>query len=230
MVCHPAGPGTSTSLMGAMGSTRICTLVLLIALLAACSPTPPDRRPQAEALAGELRVLPAVQSVRADVVDSPAQDLVAVRIGVEANGDITADQIAAVVERYLDGLSDVDYTGYRTELRVTSASSLFAVESNDPRITNGPEVVAQSRSWAGARREFPDASIHLTAAVVHPPVQFGLDGGPPAHRPPPDVGHGAFGDMELPDPADYRTLSDTVTRMAARFPDLAAGGWTFLTG
>jgi hypothetical protein len=161
--------------------------------------------------------MPGVVSASSDLTDSIPLGDVHFWLSVEVAEDVTADQVAALTARYLDGLRSADYSGYQTELDVHRGWALFAVDSGQRRVDNADQIVGQARDWVALRREFRGATVKLRSAVVHPTVAAPTDA---------DRGHPVLGSIEFPDAADYSAVSAAVTTLGERFPQLAGGTWT----
>jgi hypothetical protein len=208
-----------------------CVAAVVLVLLAACSANLPDRRPQADQLTGQIRGMPGVVATSDDVADSVAQGLVHFWLDVEVADDVTADQLAAITSRYLDGLRAVDYSGYQTELDVRHGWNVFAVDSGQRPVINGDQVIDQARSWVAMRHEFPGATISFHATITHPPVPApSPNGGPPGQTPLPDVGHPNAGAIDLADATDYTAVIAAVATLTEKFPELSSGNWTISAG
>jgi hypothetical protein len=202
---------------------------LIVMVVAACSITAPDRRPQADQLAQQIRALPGVVAATADVANNVAQGMVYFWLTVQVADDITGDQLAAVTADYLDELHTVDYTDYQTELDVRDDRNVFVVDGDTRPVTSDGQITEQARRWVALRREFSGATLTFHATVTHPPGQTHPNGGP-GRTPAPDLGHPNTGVIELPEAADYTAVAATITALATRFPDLSAGTWTISAG
>lgn len=190
-------------------------------VLAACDVHPPDRHPQADLLTQQIRTMPGVVAVGNELADSFAQDMVYVRFDVQLADDISADHLAAITSRYLEGLRAADYTDYRTELDARrGARDVFVIDSGEGAVTNGDQIIGQARSWVAMRREFHGASIRFSATVTHPPSQQSAR----------DGGHPSVGSIELSEGADYTAVTATIATLATNFPEVAAGDWTVSAG
>lgn len=105
--------------------------MIVTVLVAACQGAPPDRRADVARLANILGRMPGVHPVSSRVTNRPAQGWVSFTVAVEPAPGITAAQLAAVIDRYLQDLQLVDYTSYRSELDVTSGWNRFAVDGGE---------------------------------------------------------------------------------------------------
>jgi hypothetical protein len=194
--------------------------VSLVVLLAACDVKVPDRRAEVDRLTQQIRGMPGVQAVSDEVADCPAQGLVYFTVYVDVADDVSGDQLAAITSRYLVGLRAVDYRGYRAELDARRNGSVFAIDSGRLPVTNGDQILAQARDWAALRHELPGATIALRATITHPGHQFPVQ----------EWGKSGIGSIDLPDPADYRTVTAAVSTMATNFAQLASLNWTISAG
>lgn len=195
-------------------------LVVLTAVLTACQAGPPDRSADVARLARLLGQMPGVQTVHHTVANRPAQDLVRFTIDVETEPGITENQFVAMVSRYLQGLTMVNYTGYHTELTAHHGSNVFAIDSGRLPLGNDQQILSQARNWVGLQREFPAATVRLRATVTHPDGRF----------PVPEWGHSDVGSIRLADAADYRDVAAAVSTLSEKFADLANLTWTISAG
>jgi hypothetical protein len=193
---------------------------VLVVALAACEPSPPDRRTDVDRLVAQIRTLPGVAAASHGFADRPAQGLVYFRIRVDVADDLTADQLAAITNRYLQNLHTPDYEGYQAELDARHGWNVFAVDSGQLPITNGDQVVSQARDWVAMRHAFPGATVSLRATITHPAGQLPIQ----------EWGHSNVGIIDLPDPADYTVVSAAVSTLAARFSQLGGLDWTISAG
>ena len=192
-------------------------LVVVALSLIGCAEVAPGRRTQADELTNQIRSMPGVLSASNDVIDTVAMGNVHFWLSVEVAEDVTADQVAAITSRYLDGLRSVDYSDYQTELDVHRGENLFAVDSGRYPVDNVDQVVSEAGDWVALRREFPSATVTLRATITHPTNVAMTEA---------DRGHPTLGSIEFPDPADYTAVTAAVTTLGARFPQLAGGTWT----
>lgn len=109
-------------------------MAIMLLAVVGCSTGVPDRRADAEALAGRIRALPGVVAATSNSAHSQAQGLIYVRIGVEVTDDITADQVADITTHYLHGIATGTFTGYQLELDVRRGG------------TSSPSTAADCRS------------------------------------------------------------------------------------
>lgn len=195
-------------------------LALVTAVLSGCHATPPDRTADVARLARLLGAMPGVQTVNHTVTNRPAQGLVRFAIDIEIADDITEDQLAAVVSRYLQDLTMVNYTGYHTELAAHHGWNVFAIDDGRLPIENARQILSQARDWVAMRREFPAATVRLRATVSHPNGRSTLQ----------EWGHSDVGSIRLADAADYRDVAAVVTTMSGKFPGLASLTWTVSAG
>lgn len=159
--------------------------------------------------------MPGVRAASDDFADNFPEGNVHFWLSVDVTDTVTAEQVAAITARYLDGLRAVDYSGYDTELDVHQGRNLFAVDSGQHVVTNTDQVVGQSRDWVVLRDEFRGAAITLRASVDHPPDKSTL----------PDRGHPSIASIDMND-SDYAAVTAAITTLGARFPQLSAGTWT----
>ena len=197
-----------------------CIVTVVAVLVGGCDANPPGRRADVDRLTQQLRTMPGVQTASDEVADSKAQGLVYLRVYVDVADDITADQLAAITSRYLQGLHAVDYTGYKAELDARRGWSVFAVDSGELPITNGDQIVQQARDWVALRHAFPGSTIGLRATVTHPKKAFPVQ----------EWGHSNVATIALPDAADYIAAAAAVNTLATAFPQLTAFGWTISAG
>jgi hypothetical protein len=201
--------------------SRVAAVALIVAVLVtACQGAPPDRRADVTRLANILGQMPGVHAVSSRVTNRPAQGWVSFTVTVEPAPDITAAQLAAVTARYLQDLHLVDYTGYRSELDVTSGWNRFAVDGGELPIVNDQQIVSQARDWVALRAQFPAATTRLRATITHPGNQSPIR----------DAGHANVAKLQLPDDADYTDAAAAAATLADRFPQLAGLTWTISTG
>ena len=196
-----------------------CALVV-VSMLTGCGQGVPDRRADAEHLTSQLRSMPGVLAATSDVADNVPQGEVHSWLSVEVAEDATADQVAAITSRYLEGLRTVDYSGYQTQLDVQRGANRYSVDSGRRAVTDVDQIVAQARDWVALRREFPSATVELRATITHPPVA----------APDLDPGHPLLGTVEFADTAGYPTVSAAMNTFGARYPQLAGGTWTIGAG
>ncbi|GAS87273.1 hypothetical protein [Mycolicibacterium brisbanense] len=200
---------------------RMAAMAALVTLLVtACQGAPPDRRADVTRLADILGRMPGVHAVSSRVTNRPAQGWVSFTITVEPAPGITAVQLAAVTDRYLQDLQLVDYSGYRSELDVTTGWNRFAVDAGELPIINDQQIIAQARDWVALREQFPTATIRLRATITHPGNQSPIR----------DAGHANIATIQLPDDADYTDAAAAAATLADRFPQLAGLTWTISTG
>ncbi|CRZ18050.1 hypothetical protein [Mycolicibacterium neworleansense] len=195
-------------------------LAFVIAVLSACHATPPDRNADVARLAGLLGEMPGVLTVGHTVTNRPAQGVVRFVVDVQTEAGITENQLAAVVSRYLQDLTMVNYTGYHTELIAHHGWNAFAVDGGRLPIGNGQQIVAQARNWVAMRREFPTAAVRLRATVTHPHGESPMQ----------EWGHSDVGSIRLADNTDYRDVAATVTALTEKFAGLAHLTWTISAG
>ena len=154
--------------------------------------------------------MPGVASASSAVGNDPKAGPSYFEVDVEATGDITPDQLAAVVSSYLDNLRAVNYAGYQGELDVRKGVSVFVVDSGGRPLTNGDQVLAQARDFSALHRQFPGSTVTFHAAISP-------EGVPPA------AGRPSAVTVELADPADYTAVADAVGALTTGFPGLSAG-------
>lgn len=195
-------------------------LALITTVLSACHATPPDRNAEVASLARLLGEMPGVQAVTHTVTNRPAQGLVGFDIDLETAEGITENQLAAVVTRYLQDLTMVNYTGYHTELTAHRGWNVFAVDGGRLPIGNDQQIISQARDWVALRREFPTATVRLRATVTHPHGGSAIQ----------EWGHADVGSIRLADSTDYTDVAAAVTTMTDRFPALATLTWTVSAG
>ncbi|MFV8050356.1 hypothetical protein [Mycobacterium sp. 48b] len=195
-------------------------LVLVTAVLSACHAESPDRSAEVARLARLLGEMPGMQKVSHTVTNRPAQGVVRFAIDVQTDPDITDNQFAAVVSRYLQDLTMVNYAGYHTELTAHHGWNVFAVDGGRQPIANDRQVITQARDWVALRREFPAATVRLRATVTHPDGRSTMQ----------EWGHSDVGSIQLADTADYTAVAATVTTLSEKFPGLAAMTWTVSAG
>lgn len=181
-------------------------LVAVLCVLTACSAQPPDRRADAEQLSAQIRAMPGVQSTAAEVADRAAEGRVYVWLTVEVDPGATAEQVAAVTDRYLQGLRSVDYSGYQTELVIAAGTSRFTLDAGARPDAADDQIVRQVRDWVVLRRELPGSTVELRAVT---PV---------------------VGSIVLPEQAGHAAVGAAVTTLAERFPPLSNGAWTLSAG
>lgn len=186
----------------------------------ACGADPPDRRPQVGELTQQIRGMPGVVGATSVVADNVPEARVYFEINVDVADDITADQLIAVTNRYLDHLHRVDYRGYQTELDVRGGGNMFVIDNNDRAITNREQITAQARDWVALRMQLRAGTVLFHATVSH-----GAD--PWTSR---DGGHPSVGTINLADNADYATVAATVTTLSSAFGELGNGNWTVSAG
>ncbi|WP_396926208.1 hypothetical protein [Mycolicibacterium sp.] len=196
------------------------SVAIMLLTLVGCSTGVPDRRADAEALAGRIRALPGVVAATSNSAHSQAQGLIYVRIGVEVTDDITAEQVADITTRYLHGIATGTFTGYQLELDVRRGWNVFAVDSGRLPIINSGQVIAQARDWATLRSQFASATVTLRATIEHP-------AGQKTER---EVGHSNLATLVFDDHADYRAVSAAVGTLSQRFPQLGGLDWTIDAG
>lgn len=214
---HPAGRGWRLR----HASIHLTGMALIVAvIMTACQAAPPDRRPHVTRLAAILGHMPGVRTVHSRVTDRPAQGWVSFTITIDPTQDITAAQLAAVADRYLQDLRLVDYTGYRSELDVIAGWNRFAIDGGDLPIVNDEQIIAQARDWVALRHQFPTATVRLRATITHPGNQSPLR----------DAGHANVATIQLPDDADYTDAATAASTLSDRFPQLAGLTWTVSTG
>src|SRR6266478_5870060 len=80
-----------------------CALVVVAVSLVGCAQVAPDRRVQAGQLTKQIQSMPGVLSATTDLTDNIPQGNVHFWLSVDVAEDITADQVAAITTRYLDG-------------------------------------------------------------------------------------------------------------------------------
>jgi hypothetical protein len=228
----PAAPTPSTparlalAIVLGMVTARRCYvrvagfLVVATMLLAGCQATPPDRRADADRLTQQLGGMPGVHAVHDEVVDKPAQGLVYFSICADLTDDITSGQLGDIVTRYLAGLAGGDYGDYQAEFDARQGANLFAVDSGRLPVANRDQIVTQARDWAAMRHGFPSATISLRATITHPRGQLPVQ----------EWGHSNRGAIDLPDTADYTSVSATVAMLANRFAGLSSLDWTISAG
>ncbi len=202
------------------GLTITLALAFVTAVLSACHATPPDRNADVARLARLLGEMPGVQTVSHTVTNRPAQGVVRFAIDVETAEGITEDQLAAVVSRYLQDLTMVNYTGYHTELAAHHGWNVFAVDGGRLPIDNAQQIISQARDWAAMRREFATATVRLRATVTHPNGRSTMQ----------EWGHSDVGSIRLADSTDYTDVAAVVTTMSGKFPGLANVTWTISAG
>ncbi|WP_133066972.1 hypothetical protein [Mycolicibacterium sphagni] len=168
----------------------------------------------------QIAAMPGVHAAREDFHDSPAQGMVDFRIDVDVSDQLTGEQAAAMVARYLVGLDSGTFRGYRAELDLRRGWNVFAVDSGDRRIANIDQLVQQARDWVALRHEFPSSTVTLRATIVHP-------SGPLAVQ---EQGRSNTASIELPDNADYAAVAAVVSTLSARFAHLAAMEWKVTAG
>ncbi|MED5816558.1 hypothetical protein VST63_29715 [Mycolicibacterium sp. 050232] len=195
-------------------------LALVTTVLSACHAGPPDRSAEVARLARLLGAMPGIHKVGHTVTNSPAQGVVRFAIDVQTDTDITENEIAAVVSRYLQDLTMVNYTGYHTELTAHHGWNVFAVDGGRQPIANDQQVITQAAEWATLRREFPTATVRLRATVAHPNGHSAMQ----------EWGHSDVGSIRLADTADYTDVAATVTTLTEKFPGLATLTWTISAG
>ncbi|MDX1874420.1 hypothetical protein SBI67_20060 [Mycolicibacterium sp. 120266] len=193
---------------------------LTAVLLSGCAATPPDRQEQVAKLADEIGHLPGVIAVSSKATNLPNQGRVNFTIDAETTVDIGADELAAIATRYLRGLREVDFSGYRTEFDAHHGWNVFAIDGGRLPIVNDDEIVAQARDWARLRHDFPTATVTLRANIAHP-------GG---RHPIQEWGHFNTGSIQLAERADYRDATVAITTLTDRYPELAALTWTVSAG
>lgn len=207
-------------------SAGIAVALAAAVLLAACAAQPSDRQDRVEQLTENIRTLPGVSAAYSNVASNGVQGPVHFRLGVDVADDVTAEELATITSRYLDGIRTLDHSGYQTELDVHGAGDVFAVDSGALPVTNPDQVIEQARQWTALRGEFSTALVTLHAAIVHPTGPAG----PGALTAGPDLGHLNYGSIELADPADYSTVADTAEALAMGYPGLNVGTWTISAG
>lgn len=200
--------------------TGLVVSTLATVLLSGCAATPPDRHTEVARLADEISHMPGVNSVSSKTTNLPNQGRVSLTIDAETAVDISADELGAVVSRYLRGLREADFTGYRTEFDAHHGWNVFAIDGGRLPIVNDEEVIAQAEDWARLRHDFPTATVTLRANIAHP------DGRQPIQ----EWGHFRTGSIQLADDTDYRDAAAAITTLTNRYPELASFTWTISTG
>lgn len=154
-------------------------------------------------------------SANDDVAHNEPQGMVFVRIYVDVDETITAEQVTEIATTYLRGIEDGRYSGYRLELDLRRGWNLFAVDSGQLPISNRGQVISQASDWVELRREFPTATVRVRATISHPNDQ----------NPEQDAGHSNVAALDLASPADYTAVVAAAHHIADRFPQLAQMDW-----
>jgi hypothetical protein len=201
-------------------SLAVATVAVAVVMVSGCVDEPPDRRTEVDGLTAQLAALPGVRATHDELSDSPAQGRVAFTIHLDVADDVTADQFAAIVGRYLQGLHAADYTGYRAELDARHGWNVFSVDSGYRPLANGDQIVEQARDWIALRHAFTGAAVTLRATVVHPDGPLAIQ----------EWGHSNAAALQLPDPADYTAVAEAVSTLSAKFADLNGLDWTISSG
>jgi hypothetical protein len=204
--------------------TRLATIGwvagVIVAVLAGCAANPPDRRADLDRLTQQIQAMAGVRAAHLEMADRRAQGLVYFTISADVADDISPDQLAAIVAGYLHSLKVIDYRGYRAEFDARHGWDEFAVDSGELPITNGDQIAAQARDWVALRDQFRGATVTMRATVTHPGDRLPIQ----------EWGHSNIARIDLPDPADYATVTATVTTLTDRFAELGGLNWTMSAG
>ena len=200
---------------------KLCSVVLALLLcVTGCQAAVPDRRTEVDRLGRLLGAIPGVQTITTDYVNDPNTGVVLYSIQAGVADNVSADQAAAIVTRYLHELGTGTYRGYTAELDLRRGWNIFAVDSGEQPIANPAQVIGQARDWVNLRHAFSAATVSLRATIAHP-------SGSPIRQ---EAGRSNVASVELADTADAATVADAVSIVAARFAHLAGMDWTVSAG
>ena len=76
--------------------------------------------------------------------------------------------------------------------------------------------VEQARDWVALRHAFTGATVTVRATIAHPDGQLAVQ----------EWGHSNIATLQLPDPADYTTVSAAMSTLGVRFTRLHGLDWT----
>jgi hypothetical protein len=200
---------------GAKSTRRWAPLLVGLLVLAACGTAPPDRRSAVDDLTRQLASMPGVAAARNTFDDDAARGPAYFEIDVDVGKNVTADQLSAITNRYLDDLQRVDYTGYRAELDVRRGDELFLVDTTGRPVTNREQILGQARSWVALSEAFPGSAVRLRATTSHADSKAPIP---------------SSGTIQLPEESDYTAVAAAVNTLATSFADLVAGEWTINAG
>lgn len=204
------------------GGTRLRRAAICVAIMASlvplsgCDTRVPDRRDDVDRLSAQLGSMPGVQAAHADYANHWAEGAVMFAIHLDATESLTADELASVVDTYLQNLASGRYRDYHTELEVRRGWNVFAVDSSDRPIANTAQILDQARNWIALRTTLPGATVALRSTISHPL----------AHLSPREIGSSNRADIELPEGTHSMDIAGAVSTIAARFPYLAVLNWT----
>lgn len=195
-------------------------LLALLVSVTGCQATVPNRRADVNRLGRQLDALPGVQGITTEYANDPNRGVVLFSIQADVADDLSADDAAAVVARYLHDLAAGTYRGYAAELDLRRGWNTFAIDSGDQPIANPDQIISQARDWVNLRHDFPDATASLRATITHPTGPLSLQ----------EAGRSNIASLELSGTAHATSVADAVTVMAARFTHLAGMDWTVSAG
>lgn len=201
-------------------SIGVVIVFLSVVLLSGCSAHPPDRHREVARLAADIGHMPGVVAVSSKATNLPNQGRVNFMIDAETAADIGPEELSAIVSRYLRGLREVDFTGYRTEFDAHRGWNVFAVDGGRLPIVNDDQIIGQARDWARLRHDFPAATVTLRATITHP-------GG---RQPIQEWGHTNTGSIQLAERTDFRDTTAAIAVLTDRYPELASLTWTVSAG
>lgn len=204
------------------GGMRLRRAVLCVAMVTAfvplsgCDAQVPDRHDDVDRLSAQLGSMPGVQAAHADYANHWAEGVVMFAIHVDVTESVTADQLASIVNTYLQNLASGRYRDYHTELEVRRGWNVFAVDSSDRPIANTAQILDQARNWIALRTTLPGATVALRSTISHPL----------AHLSPREIGSSNRADVQLPEGTHSVDIAAAVSTISARFPYLAVLNWT----
>lgn len=229
-VRRPPNPGTSTwipvpwnssPLPGMRRHATLYGVVLALLLcVTGCQAAVPDRRTEVDRLGDLLGDMPGVQRITTDYVNDPNSGVVLYSVQADVADDVSADQAAAIVTRYLHELGTGIYRGYTAELDLRRGWNVFAIDSGEQPIANPDQIIGQARDWVNLRHAFSAATVSLRATIDHPA----------GARIRQAAGRTNVVSVELADTANASTVADAVSIVAARFAHLVGMDWTVSAG
>ncbi|MHA7663136.1 hypothetical protein [Mycolicibacterium sp. HS_4_1] len=160
--------------------------------------------------------MPGVRSVHADYANHWSAGTVMFSIHLDAADNLTADNLAAIVDTYLRNLSSGRYRYYHSELDVRHGWNVFAVDSSDRPVANMAQILDQARDWIALRAMLPGATVALRSTISHPV----------AHLTPRETESSNLANIDLPENAHGVGIATAVSTIVAHFPYLAVLNWT----